>query len=157
MRHIIERISDGTWRAYAQARALHSATGTWPRAATLARLAVDAEGDPWALLVLTRGELPSRAEPSVCIPAFTRDHVMCERPDLVVPTVEALWAVSLGEERLYARLCDVDDRRIKPRDLARQAARWERDEQLPGVVTAAPVIEVALPAEAPTRDCPWPT
>ena len=58
MREAWEQISPATWHCYAHARSARSAGGGWPSAEALIEVARGEGADPWALLVLTRGELP---------------------------------------------------------------------------------------------------
>lgn len=136
MRHAVERISTGTWAAYAQARLLRSARGDWPSAETLLRLAEDQGGDGWALLVLTRGELPRRGDRGRLERVF--DPEQWTRPLVEVPTCEALWACVLESERLYAYLHDPRGRELKLRWLHGSAVQWDSDERMAATLRASP-------------------
>ncbi len=132
MREAREQISPATWHAYAHALAARSARGGWPSAETLIEVAQSEGGaDPWALLVLTRGELPGLTpdrprEPTGRIERiFARDGYWT-RPTVLVPTCEALWAVVLCDDMLYARLRDPWERRLDLRHLLPYAREWSR-------------------------------
>ncbi len=131
MRQAREKIGAATWHAYAQALAARSALGEWPSATTLLELARSEGADPWALLVLTRGELPGLTpdrprEPTGRIEGiFARDRYWW-RPTVLVPTCEALWAVVLSDDMLYARLRDPWERQLDLRHLLPYAREWSR-------------------------------
>ena len=129
MREAREKIGSATWHAYAQALAARSALGEWPSATTLLELARDEGADPWAVLVLTRGELPGLTperprELTGKIEGIFGGPEYWTRPTVLVPTCEALWAVVLSSDQLYARLRDPWDRLIDPRHLLRSARDW---------------------------------
>ncbi len=131
MREAREQISPATWHAYAHAMAARSTLGSWPSAETLLEVAQGEGADPWALLVLTRGELPGLTpdrprEPTGKIEGiFARDRYWT-RPTVLVPTCEALWAVVLCDDMLYARLRDPWERQLDLRHLLRYARDWSR-------------------------------
>ena len=131
MREAREQIGPGTWHAYAHALAARSARGGWPSAETLIEVAQGEGADPWALLVLTRGELPGLTpdrprEPTGRIEGiFARDRYWT-RPTVLVPTCEALWAVVLCDDMLYARLRDPWERQLDLRHLLPYARQWSR-------------------------------
>ena len=130
MREGREQIAPGTWHAYAHALAGRSARGGWPSAATLLEVARGEGADPWALLVLTRGELPGLTperprEPTGKIERIFAGGEYWTRPTVLVPTCEALWAVVLSDDMLYARLRD-PDRALDLRHLLRYARDWSR-------------------------------
>jgi hypothetical protein len=136
MRHLMDRVSAGTWAAYAQARAIRTAKGDWPAASTLYRLAEAEGGDGWALLVLTRGELPARGTrppgrrrerelPGNLERIFQRPGEVWTRPQVVVPTCEAMWACVLNADFLYAYLYDPWEREVKLYHLERAAGDWQ--------------------------------
>jgi hypothetical protein len=158
MRHLVERVSAGTWAAYGQARALRATKGDWPTAATLHRLAEAEGGDGWALLVLTRGELPGRGDrdarqrrehelPGTLEPIF-RQGQLWTRPLVVVPSCQALWACALSEANLYAYLYDPWDREIRMRDLEQAARDWQELIDR-GPAEHSSVIPPVLQIEAP--------
>ena len=131
MREARERIGAGTWHAYAHALAARSALGDWPSAATLLEVATGEGADPWALLVLTRGELPGLTpdrprEPTGGIERIFAGGEYWTRPTVLVPTCEALWAVVLSDGMLYARLRDPWERRLDLRYLLQYARDWSR-------------------------------
>ncbi len=129
MRQARENIGPATWHAYAQALAARSALGEWPSATTLLELARSEGADPWALLVLTRGELPGLTPDRPRAPTGELERIFAmreryARPTVLVPTCEALWACVLTEDQLYARLRDPWDRLIDPRTRYRSARDW---------------------------------
>ena len=131
MREARERVGPTTWHAYGHALAARSARGGWPSAATLIEVAQGERADPWALLVLTRGELPGLTpdrprEPTGKIERIFAGGGYWTRPTVLVPTCEALWAVVLSDHQLYARLRDPWERRLDPRHLLRCALDWSR-------------------------------
>ena len=67
MRQVIESIEPALWAAYSVAAADRRDEGAWPDVPRLARLADRLDTCPWALLALTRAELPE----------LDRDRVLC--------------------------------------------------------------------------------
>ncbi len=131
MREARERIRPGTWHAYAHALAGRSARGGWPSAATLLEVAHGEGAEPWALLVLTRGELPGLTAERPRAPTGELERIFamrerCARPTVLVPTCEALWAVVLSDDMLYARLRDPWERQLDLRHLLPYARQWSR-------------------------------
>ncbi len=131
MREAREQIGPGTWHAYAHALAARSARGGWPSAETLIEVARGEGADPWALLVLTRGELPGLTpdrprEPTGRIEGIFARGRYWWRPTVLVPTCEALWAVVLSDDMLYARLRDPWERQLDLRHLLPYAREWSR-------------------------------
>jgi len=153
-----EHLPPELWLAYAQARRLRAASDVAPSVGVLAELARSAGADPWALLLLVRGELPERGQ-RLCrarkaerltgkLVSVLRGAVY-GRPAAVVPTAQAAWACVLAEDRLYAHLYDPWDRQLFPRgrsaaDLIAWAREWSRPPS-PGTVPAPAVLLVNEP------------
>ena len=129
MREAREQIRPTTWHAYAHALSARSALGDWPSAQTIFELARGEGADPWALLMLTRGELPGLTPERPRKPTGRIERVFAggeywTRPTVLVPTCETLWACVLCDDQLYARLRDPWDREIDPRTRHRSALDW---------------------------------
>lgn len=127
MRHLIEKLSPDTLTAYTRLRAVHDKIGTWPPAERVCQVADDCGGDRWAVLALTRGELPElddRKQQTGKLVSYRRDPQYYTRRRVLAPTPETMVVLELYALDLY---CDVHDpwlRKVDIRDLSRWAGQW---------------------------------
>lgn len=127
----MEMLTPGVLHAYAHARQTRDETGRWPTVRALARIAQDEEdcGSIFAVVALTRGELPLRAQPQDGY-AWERDFAPVEQAgvELLVPDAETLRAVTLyGEERVHADLFTPGGKHLTP-PLVPWAEQWEKSD-----------------------------
>jgi len=145
---VIEALPAELWFAYARARRLRTASGEWPEPVAVHRCAAVADADPWALLVLTRGELPE-LDPSRRLTgglAAVDDLSRYARPLVLAPTPDALLALRLAET-LYCEVVDPWGRRVDRRWLERAASDWS-EPLVPGSQLAPEAIAMPpLPLE----------
>lgn len=129
MLHLLERLPPELWVAYGRARAARAAAGAWPALAGLRRLAEEEDACPWALAVLTTGQLPrlsyaDRRLTGELVSVLDRDVAWGERPLVLAPTPDALLALQLVLPWVYAHVVDPWAREVPPRELDRAAGDW---------------------------------
>jgi len=126
---LIEELGPEFWSAYAAVLRERDRLGTWPSVKDTPALALNHGCDPWALLALTRQELP---EVEHCKPhrllggmaPLSNPHSHTGRPSVLAPTPTCLAALQLIADRLYAYVIDPWAREVHPRDLGRYADNW---------------------------------
>lgn len=126
---LIEELGAELWRAYSEVLKRREDTGAWPPVKETAALALSHGCDPWALLALTRGELPEveHSKPHRLLGRLTplsdpTSH--SGRPSVLAPTPTCLAALQLIADRLYAYVIDPWAREVHPRDLQLYADNW---------------------------------
>ena len=139
---IMKKISHGTWNAYGIARLHYDENGEWLGVGELFALAKRLKADPWALLALTRGELPSRdpndAGGIELEQVFLgRDEYTHKRPNVIAPSLETVWVLLLHEWDLHARIYSISDQPIKQNKYRQSLTNWAlREEQAPSKAPA---------------------
>jgi hypothetical protein len=152
MRHLIESLPPALWRAYAAARDERDRTGAWPSVARVRALAQQHGACPWALLALTRGELPELDRERRLTGELVRidDPTAWTRPTVLAPTPDCLRALYLAAADLYCRVVDPWGRDVPLQDLDRAARDWADTVAGDPRTSLAPVriAPPALPLEA---------
>ena len=152
MRQVIEAIEPALWVAYGVARAHRSDVGEWPEVPHLARQAENSQVDPWALIIMTRAELPELDREKMLTGRLVRfdDRDVFWRPTVLAPTPDALVALYLMAAELYADVVDPWGRRVVPRDLHAYATDWTEAANAtgPGVLVDFRIEPPSLPISA---------
>ena len=102
------RIRPGTWRAVEAARRVYTAKGRWPTPKTLLTLARAEGGDPDAVIVLCRHELPRLAN-RYAAKLMRLDSPRARGVEMFVPTPETAYALIAAGRPVLATLMSVHD------------------------------------------------
>jgi hypothetical protein len=128
-RDLLDALPTAFWSAYAQARREREQDQTWPSTERIREIAVAHHACPWALLAMTRGELPE-FDPHALTPGPPAS-VRCAagdtdapRPVLVAPTPDTMRVLYLTATDLDAWVVDPTGRRVEPAELQAFADRW---------------------------------